>query len=99
MSDQLDRLQQLFARLCDGDWEHDVGITLENLDNPGWIIRIGLNGTPFETLEVDARKIERSEHDWVHISIVREAHDRTLQGACGPHNLKEMLDGVLDLLQ
>jgi hypothetical protein len=24
-----------FARHCDGDWEHDLGIRIATLDNPG----------------------------------------------------------------
>jgi hypothetical protein len=99
MTDRLERLQRLFMSLCDGEWEHGLGITIENLDNPGWTIRIALNGTPFEKLDFESHSIERSEHDWLHLSIKHDAHDRLLQASCGPLNLAEMLDAVLDLLR
>jgi hypothetical protein len=99
LSDQISRLERLFASLCDGDWEHGQGITIENLDNPGWTIRISLSGTRFAHLALPATMTERTEDDWIHVSIVRENHDTLLQCACGPRNLSEALDVVLDLLQ
>lgn len=33
---------------CNGSWEHDFGISIESLDNPGWRIRIDLAGTVVE---------------------------------------------------
>ena len=36
----LSYLTAWFARQCDGDWEHDLGIRIETLDNPGWAVDI-----------------------------------------------------------
>jgi bacillopeptidase F (M6 metalloprotease family) len=44
---------------CDGKWEHQNGITLQNTDNPGWLIRIksamdfplGNEAVPFDLSE------------------------------------------------
>ncbi len=33
---------------CDGEWEHDYGIKIETLDNPGWLVSIDLLGTDLE---------------------------------------------------
>jgi hypothetical protein len=44
-SETLSGLQDWYARQCDGDWEHQFGISIESLDNPGWPIRIDLHGT------------------------------------------------------
>src|SRR5438874_9455169 len=41
-------LQKWFAKHCNGDWEHDFGIQIETLDNPGWRIKINLIGTALE---------------------------------------------------
>jgi hypothetical protein len=38
-------LCEWFANQCDGDWEHEFGISLETLDNPGWSLRIDLPRT------------------------------------------------------
>jgi len=32
------RLETWFASMCNGDWEHTYGITLETVDNPGWLL-------------------------------------------------------------
>jgi hypothetical protein len=41
-------IQKWFALQCDGDWEHDFGISIETLDNPGWRVDINLDGTPLQ---------------------------------------------------
>ena len=33
---------------CNGDWEHQYGITIETTDNPGWSVKIDLKNTIFE---------------------------------------------------
>jgi len=38
-------LQKWYADHCDGDWEHEYGIVIETLDNPGWSIVIDLKNT------------------------------------------------------
>jgi hypothetical protein len=34
-------IQQWYVSQCDGDWEHECGIKITTLDNPGWDIKIG----------------------------------------------------------
>lgn len=29
-------LQKWYKSQCDGDWEHEYGIKIETVDNPGW---------------------------------------------------------------
>ena len=45
----IERLQHWFARQCDGDWEHDRGVSIESCDNPGWWIKVDLKGTTLES--------------------------------------------------
>lgn len=42
-----DYIQRWYANLCDADWEHQYGISLTTIDNPGWSLRIDLDGTPW----------------------------------------------------
>jgi hypothetical protein len=56
MDDVLAQLQHWYACQCDGDWEHQYGVKVDTLDNPGWSVTIDLAGTdlegrPFEPLE------------------------------------------------
>ena len=62
-------LNEWYRRQCDGDWEHQYGIQMETLDNPGWSIEIDLAETELEARSFTTVQIERSEHDWVHLRI------------------------------
>ena len=41
----LTRLSEWYVKQCDGDWEHQSGIRIHTLDNPGWRITVDLGGT------------------------------------------------------
>ncbi|UCH44768.1 MAG: hypothetical protein JSV11_10785 [Nitrospiraceae bacterium] len=41
-----DRLNRWYINQCNGDWEHQYGIVIETLDNPGWRVKIDLTGIP-----------------------------------------------------
>ena len=38
----LEWLQDWYLKQCDGGWEHEYGIKIETLDNPGWKVIIDL---------------------------------------------------------
>jgi ribosomal protein L37E len=39
MDDLLSKLSDWYAAQCDGDWEHEFGIHIGTLDNPGWSVK------------------------------------------------------------
>lgn len=80
-------IQGWFTSMCDGDWEHGRGVTVETLDNPGWMLRVELVGTGLEDRTFDRLETQRDEHDWVHAWIA----DGLFEVACGPMNLSEAL--------
>ncbi len=41
----VDEIQVWYETQCNGDWEHDYGLTIVTLDNPGWKVTINLTGT------------------------------------------------------
>ena len=43
-TDVLEWLEQWYQSQCDGEWEHDCGVTIETLDNPGWLVQVDLRG-------------------------------------------------------
>jgi hypothetical protein len=45
----LDCLQSWYTRQCNGTWEHSLGVLVESIDNPGWWVKININGTKLET--------------------------------------------------
>jgi len=80
-------LQGWYTSLCDGDWEHGQGISIDTLDNPGWSVKIDLEFTPCEGRPYERAELHRGEHDW-HITWVDQS---VFNAACGPLNLGEVL--------
>ena len=65
-TDILSWLQAWYADQCDGDWEHDDRIKIYNIDNPGWMLEVGLLDTDLEDKPFEKIKVDRSEEDWLH---------------------------------
>lgn len=80
-------IEDWYCSQCDGLWEHDYGVKIDTLDNPGWSLTVDLKGTPKESANVSQTKIERNETDWIHY-FVREAR---FEASGGSKNLEEML--------
>lgn len=58
-------LQEWFAQHCDGDWEHDLGIRIDTLDNPGWSLKVRIEDTELHGIQTDWTAREESEHEWL----------------------------------
>jgi len=43
--DAIKYLQEWFCSQCNGDWEHNYGISISTIDNPGWSLKINLTDT------------------------------------------------------
>ena len=92
MKQPLDRLQSWYVDQCDGNWEHQYGVKIDTLDNPGWTVKIDLHvtvlyGKPFAEISHN-----NAEDDWMHCSII----ERTFVGNGGSLNLSEILTTFLD---
>jgi hypothetical protein len=90
--DEIRRLQSWYAAQCDGDWEHDFGVTIESLDNPGWRVRIQLDGTALASVPYEEVTDLAPERDWIHTRV----EGTTFHGAGGPHMLDAILGRFLD---
>jgi len=80
-------MQSWYEQRCDGDWEHQYGIKIETLDNPGWVLTVDLAETDLEGASFDEVIIERSDRDWVRC----RREQMTFRGYGGPSNLDEIL--------
>jgi hypothetical protein len=83
----LDWLQSWYAQQCDGDWEHEWGVRIGTLDNPGWTVGIDLAETDLEEHDYPRQEINRTTQDWVRAWTA----GKTFRAACGPGNLTEAL--------
>jgi len=87
-SHEIEFLQSWYRRHCDGDWEHQHGVELGTLDNPGWRLAIDLQGTELEGRTLERHVTERSEDDWLHAW----SDGSKFHVAAGPLNLAEAID-------
>jgi hypothetical protein len=86
-NDELERLQAWYGSECNGDWEHQSGIRIQTLDNPGWAVDIDLVDTVIEGRAFVDVVIDRSETDWIHCKVEGDV----FKGRGGPGNLREIL--------
>jgi hypothetical protein len=92
MESSLAFLMEWFTAQCDGDWEHDLGIIIETIDNPGWSVRVRIGDTELEGLVVDWQKDEESEHVWLHWCSTGQM----FEAYCGPADLARALAAFRD---
>lgn len=95
MSNPFQALQEWYLSQCDGNWEHQHVITIETLDNPGWMITIDLEGTELESRTWPLQMEERSESDWWQF----EFKERKFVGCGGALNLAEVVEKFLGTLE
>lgn len=91
--DELEWLMRWYRSQCDGEWEHDYGIEIGTLDNPGWSLKIELHGTTLEgrTFEAVSVNIEQSSNfpdaSWYDCSV----QDVRYEGYGGAHDLPNLI--------
>ena len=96
--DEITQIQNWYLEQCNGDWEHQYGLQIGTLDNPGWSVEIDLTETdlatkPFEFVEkgVGADSID-DNHDWYTCKI----ENSKFICQCGPLLLTAVLKIFLD---
>ena len=87
----LTRLQDWYRSNCDGDWEHEFGIMIETLDNPGWSVKIDLSETSLHDL-VYEKQVDNGDFDWFLIKV----KEHTFHGTGDPDKLTMILSIFLD---
>lgn len=79
-------LQDWYARQCDGDWGHSWGVRVTTLDNPGWRVSIHLEDTELEGKAFTTLQIDRMEEDWIYAKVENNVYE----GVGGALNLTEI---------
>lgn len=87
-------LEDWYASQCDSDWEHSFGIHIETLDNPGWTLKIDLEGTVWDGKAMERAVVQRGEHDW----FQAWSDGQAWQAHCGPQNLGEVIEAFREFL-
>jgi hypothetical protein len=92
MSGELEELEAWYESQCDGDWEHDFGLAIGTLDNPGWMVDIPLEGTQLEGRTFTAVEDLAPERTW----IVCKVSEGVFRGRGGAPMLGRILRVFLD---
>ncbi|WP_035898448.1 Imm53 family immunity protein [Labrenzia sp. DG1229] len=97
----ISQIEKWFAANCDGDWEHQGGLTIKTLDNPGWSVRLDLDTIEHRFDDTVSRynrpcseDVISSEDDFVHYSF--DAGKNVLSVYCSVGYLTEVLAFILD---
>ena len=86
-SSAISELERWYASQCNGNWEHSYGVKIETLDNPGWRVRIALQGTKRQDAKLERVRINRADDDWVQYWVEKMQFNIV----CGPKNLSEAI--------
>ena len=64
-------VQKWYSSQCDGDWEHRYGISIETLDNPGWLVKIDLTETTLQHADFPPISIGDGEEgrEWISCNV------------------------------
>jgi immunity protein 53 of polymorphic toxin system len=96
--DEIAQIQNWYLGQCNGDWEHEYGLQIGTLDNPGWSVQIDLADTeletkPFSPVEkgIGAESFE-DDQDWYSCKV----ENKKFVCACGPLHLRTALRVFLD---
>jgi hypothetical protein len=46
-------LERWYQAQCDDEWEHHYGVTIQTLDNPGWLVQADLRGVELAAIATD----------------------------------------------
>lgn len=95
MSEILSQLQDWYLSQCNGEWEHQHGVKIDTLDNPGWVVRVDLHGTKLADKPFGAVSRERSESDWIRCSVRDKAFEEFGSG----NNLTELISVFIEWAQ
>ena len=68
MDNIVDWLQNWTMSQIDGDWEHELGVSIRMLDNPGWILSADISNYFDFVLNTDPMK-GKTDNDWIDFEI------------------------------
>lgn len=92
--DPVEWLERWYRTQCNGDWEHQHGVRIGTLDNPGWSLDVDLVDTPEADRTKRASIIERSTTDWVFC----EVKEGVFSARGGPGNLRDVVRAFMDFV-
>jgi len=90
----VEQIQAWYESQCNGNWEHQHGISIDTLDNPGWTVSIDLAGTNLESVTIPPYQHDASDKDWFFCEI----KEGKFTGNGSPDKLSTILEIFVSLL-
>jgi Immunity protein 53 len=89
----LELLQQWYVTHCDGGWEHQYGIKIETVDNPGWKVTIDLTDTELQDVPLTPIECQMEDRSlwW---RCWRDDH--RFHAACGATGLQTVFTAFIE---
>jgi len=88
-------IQDWYSAQCDGDWEHNFGVRIATLDNPGWSVTIDLTDTDLQDLNFEYQLFNNGDDDWFGYSV----KEGKFNGASDPQKLKLLLEKFREIAE
>jgi len=85
-ADWLAELEDWYAKNCNGDWEHQFGVRIETIDNPGWRVSGDIEDTVAQGRILE-RVAEETDCGWMQYW----SDGVRLQAACSPRCLSSTI--------
>lgn len=76
-------VEDWYAARCDGDWEHEFGVRLVTLDNPGWNLSVDLADTDWEGHTLPRTMRDLGDGRW----ITTASDGLVFDASCDPSSL------------
>lgn len=87
-------IQNWYKSQCNGNWEHNFGIIIETIDNPGWSVTIDTNETNIVLPDMAWVLIENSKFNWYGYKVM----DGIFEGSGDPNKLVDLLSQFKSLI-
>jgi hypothetical protein len=93
--DDVQRLTRWYAKQCNGEWEHQNGVKIDTLDNPGWMLKINLEETELENRPFAGQQSGEAseEYDPDHVASwwLCRVENKQFVAYCGAHDLHAVI--------
>jgi hypothetical protein len=93
---EIEWLMNWYFSNCNDDWEHQYGVKIDTIDNPGWTLTVDLSGTSLfdrEFQQVDHNIADADKGLDIPVSWWScRIEDHQFRAACGPKDLVAILE-------
>jgi len=86
-------IQEWFKFQCNGDWEHESGIKIQTISNPGWNLNIDIIDTILEGF-ITEENMDNGDGDWFFI----RADGKVFSGSGDINKLTTLLDKFVSFI-